>query len=235
MASTTPARRARSERTELHLLRTATWLFSERGFHGTSIRDIADTAGVAVSAMYYYAASKDELLVAVMRQALERLLDASARTLEGLDGPSERLATLIGVHVALHARNPRTAGVADHELRALARTTRRAMLAERDAYEATWVEVLREGAETGEFADRGGVDRLALLQMCTGVAQWYKPRGDVSIPELCARFADMGLALSGARRGGRPVVVGDLEIPSPDLYLPLVEIRSEPRRKPARS
>ncbi|ADB50658.1 TetR/AcrR family transcriptional regulator [Conexibacter woesei] len=226
-------RRAQSERTQLHLLQTATWLFSERGFHGTGIRDIADAAGVAVSAMYYYARSKDEVLDAVMQRGLERLDGASSEALEGVSGASERLATLISVHVALHARNPRTTSVIDQELNALPAPVRKRTLAQRDVYEARWEAVLRAGVDGGEFVERGRVGRLALLQMCTGVAHWYRPRGEMRVVELCDRFADMGLALMGARRGGEAVEVAALDLAPRERLLPLVEIPTEPRRKPS--
>ncbi|WP_214409188.1 TetR/AcrR family transcriptional regulator [Sphaerisporangium fuscum] len=226
------ARRAQSEQTEMLLLRTATWLFSERGFHGTGIRDIAEAAGVAVSAMYYYASSKDELLEAVMRRTLDVLTTSSRDTLDGLDDPADRLAALIAVHVAFHARNPRAARVADHEFRALTGETRKDVLGLRDAYEAVWESVLSEGVRAGVFEDRGKVARLALLQMVTGVAHWYRPRGELGVLELCERFADMGLALMGAAREGRPLRAGDVNLPEIELLLPRVELTIEPRRKP---
>jgi AcrR family transcriptional regulator len=228
------ARRVRSERTELELLRTGTLLFSERGFHGTGIRDIADSAGVAVSAMYYYASSKDELLEAVVSRGLDRLIESARQALEGIEGPSERLARLVGVHVALHARNPRTTVVIDHEFTALPPEAKKAVIAQRDAYEAMWEAVLREGVAAGEFVDRGAIGRLALIEMCTGVAHWFRPRGKLTIPQLCERFADMALSLLGARRSERAVTAAVLAIPPMDDLLRLVDIETEPRRGRAR-
>lgn len=228
-------RRTQSERTELQLLQTATWLFSERGFHGTGIRDIADASGLAVSAMYYYASSKDELLTAIMRLGLTRLVDGSRQALLDLSGASERLATLVGFHVAYHARNPRTTRVVDQEFRALEGKAAREIHGLRDAYEDVWSRVLEEGVAEGEFVDRGRVSRLALLQMCTGVAHWYNPRGELSVAQLCERFADMSLALVGAHREGIPTAVRDLAVPSADTFLSLVDLATEPRRSRSRA
>ncbi|MEV0202535.1 TetR/AcrR family transcriptional regulator [Nonomuraea sp. NPDC050691] len=229
----TSTRRAQSARTELGLLRTACWLFSERGFHGTGIRDISEAAGVAVSAMYYYASSKDELLEAVSRRVMDVLTTASAQTIADVDDPAERLAALMAVHVAFHARNPRAAKVADHEFQALAGPARRDIQRMRDAYEQVWADTLRAGVEAGVFKDRGTVARLAMLQMATGVAQWYRPTGELGIAELCERFADMGLALMGADRDGRPLEMRDLPRLDMDVLLERVELSIEPRRKPA--
>lgn len=226
------SRRAQSEQTELQLLRTATWLFAERGFHGTGIRDIAEAAEVAVSAMYYYASSKDELLEAVIRRTLDVLADSVGESARAVDDPAERLATLVAVHVAFHARNPRASRVADHQFQALTGRTRREVQELRDAYESLWAVTLEEGIRDGVFKGRDSVARFALLQMATGVAHWYRPRGKLSIQQLCERFADMALALMGANRDGHPIGVADVRLPDPRLVLQRVELTIEPRRKP---
>ncbi|MCW6009595.1 TetR/AcrR family transcriptional regulator [Micromonospora sp. CPCC 205371] len=225
-------RRARSEQTELNLLRAATWLFSERGFHGTGIRDIADAAGAAVSALYYYASSKDELLLAVMRRSLGMLVSGGEEAIRDRTDPAERLAALITVHVVFHARNPRAARVTDGEVRALSGKDRTDILRHRDAYEAVWTATLRAGVADGSFVDRGDVARLALLEMLNGVAHWYRPRGQLSVPQLCERFADMGLALMGASRHGRTLTAADVRLPDTQMLLDRVELAIEPRRKP---
>ncbi|WP_283134374.1 TetR/AcrR family transcriptional regulator [Rhizohabitans arisaemae] len=220
------SRRAQSEQTELHLLRTATWLFSERGFHGTGIRDIAEAAGVAVSAMYYYASSKDELLEGVMRRTLDVLVFSGQETLRDVVDPAERLAAVIASHVAFHARNPRAAKVADYEFHALTGQVRQDVLRQRDAYETVWSSILQAGVHDGTFKDRGTVARLALLQMTTGVAHWYRPKGELSIPQLCERFAEMGLALMGASLEG-------VNLPDTQLLLRRAELTIEPRERPS--
>jgi AcrR family transcriptional regulator len=228
----TTNRRVKSEQTELNLLSTATWLFSERGFHGTGIRDIADAAGVAVSAMYYYSSSKDELLEEIMRRSLTVLGESGSQAVEGVEGAPERLAMLMGSHVVFHAKNPKAAGVTDHEFNALTGKARQQILKRRDAYEALWVETLRAGIADGTFADRGPTARLALLQMTTGIAHWYKPRGSLSIAELWADFTTMALSLMGATRDGAPLTFDSLELGPLEPLVERAELSVEPRGKP---
>jgi hypothetical protein len=47
--------------------------------------------------------------------------------------------------------------------------------------------------------DQPRLARLALIEMCNGVAQWFSPKGRLSLPQVCDHFADMALALLGAR------------------------------------
>lgn len=226
------SKRVRSEQTELNLLRTSVWLFSERGFHGTGIRDIADAADVAVSAMYYYAASKDELLEKIMVRSLTVLNDAGHAAVADVDDPAERLAMLVGSHVAFHTSNPRAARVTDHEFRALSGPTKRRVLKMRDSYEKLWAETIDAGVADGTFADRGPTARLALLQMTTGIAHWYNPRGALTAADLGADFATMALALLGASRHGKPVDFASLELGAPSVLSERIDLSIEPRSKP---
>ncbi|GAA2826298.1 TetR family transcriptional regulator [Kribbella solani] len=232
--SRTPsAQQTKSEQTELKLLQTATWLFSERGFHGTSIRDIADAAEVAVSALYYYTNSKDRLLEEIMRRSLGVLTSSAEAAVDGFGEPAERLALLVGSHAVFHARNPRSAAVTDHEFTALSGKVRREILGLRDNYEALWKSVCEAGVRDGTFAERGSVARLALLQMTTGIAHWYRARGELGVPELWEQFATMSLSLMGAERDGERLTFASLELPAAELLIDRAHLPIEPRRKPS--
>jgi AcrR family transcriptional regulator len=61
-----PAPTARGENTRAKLLETAYTLFLQKGFHGTSMRDIAETAGVAVGGIYNHFKDKEEIFAAVL-------------------------------------------------------------------------------------------------------------------------------------------------------------------------
>ena len=75
---------ARRTDTRARIVTTASGLFAERGFSGTSIRDISDALGLTKAALYYHFASKDEILraivdqpIAAIRSVLEREPDLS--------------------------------------------------------------------------------------------------------------------------------------------------------------
>ncbi|WP_053204134.1 TetR family transcriptional regulator [Jiangella muralis] len=223
----TPTRQTRGKRTEQEILSAATWLLSERGFHGTGIRDIADAAQVAVSAMYYYAASKQQLLEQIMTDSLDILAASARKATADLEDPAAKLVTVIGTHVLFHTTNPRSARVTDQDFPALTGALRTRILARRDDYESVWRDIIEDGVRQGTFADRGSLARLALLQMTTGVAQWYRPRGGLTAEEVWQQFAVMSLAMLGSNR-----MVDDLEIPTAATLSALVQLSSEPRRRP---
>jgi hypothetical protein len=57
---------------------------------------------------------------------------------------------------------------------------------------------------SGEFSfGDARITRLALLEMCNGVARWYSDRGPKHPVEIAESFADLALAMVGARRDGQ--------------------------------
>lgn len=199
-------------------------LFASKGYAATGIREIGDEAGLSLSAMYYYVANKEELLLKIMRDTQERLVAAGSVVAETLPEPAVGLAGLVKLHVMTHARTPLEARVVDTEVRALGDEGRREMVALRDQYEALWNDVLSRGAQAGSFTiNNRSTARLALLEMCNGVAEWYRPEGSLGIDQLAHEFADLALALVRASRDGSPVTAGDLDLPDASWFASLAE------------
>lgn len=186
-------------------------LFAARGFAGTGIRDIADRAGLSTAALYHYMGSKDELLVAFMVESMTELIRAALSALEGAEGPAAQLSALVRTHVGFHTLDAQRSLVADDELRAVSDVAFTKVMQLRDEYERLWAETLDRGKRSDEFVfGDARITRLALLEMCNGVARWYSDRGPKGPAEIADSFADLALAMVGARMGGQPVQAADL-------------------------
>ena len=173
-------------------------LFAERGYHGTGIRQLADAAGLSSASLYHYMGTKEELLVAIMRRSLTGLLEEAARVSATTD-PGERLVALVQLHVRTHATAPEQTRVVDDEVNALSDDARAEVVALRDRYEALWQGVLEEGAARGDFqVGSPAVVRRALLEMCSGVARWWTPAGELDLDALAGEYAALALRLVGA-------------------------------------
>jgi AcrR family transcriptional regulator len=186
------------QNSEQRIVDAATHLFAIRGYSATGIRQIADEVGVTTAALYYYARTKDDLLLSVIRAGLEELLASARRAVRDAPTPDERLRRLVAVHVEFSATDPERARVIDNEFQWLAERERRAVIDLRDDYEALWKETIVDGVKGGQFRT---VDptlaRLALLEMCNGPAHWYRPDGPMTLPAIVAAFEDMALSLLG--------------------------------------
>lgn len=184
--------------TEQRVRRAAVKLFADKGFHGAGIRDLAQAAKISSASLYHYMGTKEELLASIMRECLERLLLGAREATAGVTDPRERLASLVALHVLTHALQPAETRVVDNEVHALSPAAKRRIIRLRDEYERLWAEVIDEGIANEKFdAAQPAVTRLALLEMCTGVARWYSPKGPLPLPELAAQHAKLALRMLG--------------------------------------
>src|SRR5207237_9296683 len=95
-------------------------LFTEKGYHATSMQDIAAAVGLYKGSLYHYIGSKEELLVQVFERAMGSLLvDAERITADESLTPSGQLRQLVLAHVAAVADNLDALTVYLHEFRAL--------------------------------------------------------------------------------------------------------------------
>ena len=172
--------------------RAAVKLFAGKGFHGTGIRDLAQAAKLSSASLYHYMGTKEELLAEIMRDSLGRLLEAAALVTDGVTAPAERLTALVTLHVMTHATRPEETRVVDNEVHALSPAARKIVVDLRDAYEQRWASAIDDGVAEGVFrTEHPVVTRLALLEMCNGVAKWYSPRGTLALDELAAHYAQL--------------------------------------------
>jgi AcrR family transcriptional regulator len=86
-----------AEDTRARILAVALELVSERGFSGTSIRDLAERLNLTTAAMYYHFSSKDALLDALVEPLIDGLAELSAKASSGELGEVEVLRELVTV------------------------------------------------------------------------------------------------------------------------------------------
>jgi len=185
--------------TDLLIRETAIQLFGSKGFEGTGIRELAKGVGLTPAALYHYMGSKQDLLVAIMRDGSTQLKERAVQALaDAGDDPTDRFAALVRNHVLVHCEAPLRSQVNDYEIRSLTPVNRRSIIKIRNSYEALWVEALERGIDAGLFKISDvRVCRLSLLQMCTGVANWFTDEGLLSREEVADEIVGLSLQAVG--------------------------------------
>jgi len=175
-------------------------LFRQKGYHATSMQDIAAAVGLYKGSLYHYIGSKEDLLVQVFERAMGGVLgDVERIVADGSLGPSAQLRLVVEAHVQAVAENLDALTVYLHEFRALAGESLARVRAQRERYRELVSAVVERGVRLGEFATPDvGIAALGLLGMCNWVAQWYRPGGRLSAGEIGGYFAD--LVLDGLKR-----------------------------------
>ena len=188
------AGRRRSE-----IVAAARELFSEKGYHSASMRDIAERLGLQAGTLYVHIRSKEDVLFEIVDQAADRFLEAvrQARAEAESRGasPEEALRLAMRSHLRVVAENLDTATVFFHEWKFLDDDRRALILAKRDAYESAIRDLIIQGIESGVFRP---VDPrlagLAVLSLSNWFYQWYSPAGPQSAEDIADAFADLLLA-----------------------------------------
>lgn len=170
-------------------------LFAERGYHGTSMRDLGRELGLRGSSLYSHISSKEDLLVDVVQRAAE-LFEASARhALETPGSERDRLRALIAGHIDVLLDHVDEARTFLNEARALDEGHRERVVAARDAYEQTFREVLARGAANGEFRSELDpvVTGILILSILNSVDRWYRPEGKLDRAQLVDAVLEFSL------------------------------------------
>jgi TetR/AcrR family transcriptional regulator, cholesterol catabolism regulator len=178
------------------LTRTAARLFAERGFHGTSMGDLAEAMGVRKGSLYSLTGSKQELLRETLRQgagAFHAALDAVPEDAPAVD----RIRLALKGHLHVVSEQLEVATVFTREWRYLEGSARDEFVAERRRYEERVRMLFREGVERGELrADLDvGAAALLVLSAANWAYTWLTPGRDTD--ELADRFA--AILLDGVR------------------------------------
>jgi AcrR family transcriptional regulator len=174
-------------------------LFREKGYHATSMQDIASAVGLYKGSLYHYIGSKEDLLAQVFERALGALLsEVEHIAADTASAPSVQLRRVVEAHVGAVASNLDALTVYLHEWRALAGDSLSTVRAQRERYAAVVEDIVARGVRSGDFqVPDVRLATLALLGMCNWLCQWYSPAGRLGAPEIGARFAD--LVLDGLR------------------------------------
>jgi TetR/AcrR family transcriptional regulator, cholesterol catabolism regulator len=183
------------------LTREAARLFAERGYHGTSIGDLAKALGVQKGSLYAHIESKQDLLYEAMREgaaAFHTALDAIPDDLK----VTERIRLALRAHLRVVKEQLDVATVFVREWRYLEGERAAEFLAERRRYEERFRALFREGRELGEL--RTDLDDQAAVLLVLSAANWaytWLPP-DADTDELADRF--FAILVDGVRGYSTP-------------------------------
>jgi TetR/AcrR family transcriptional regulator, cholesterol catabolism regulator len=183
---------------EAELQAIATRLFRQRGFHATSMQDLAEALGMNRGSLYHYIASKDDLLWSILDRAMGRLEDRVLPRLSADAPPLTRLTDGIAEHLRVAADHADELSLIQIELRSLGPDRRNAMIERRDAYERAWRRTISDGIAAGELRETDvRLAGIGILSVCNWFTQWFRPAGAQSVDEIGEAF--IGLLLDGLR------------------------------------
>ena len=176
------------------LVRVAARLFREKGFDGTTVRDIADAVGMRSGSPFYHFRSKQEILLAVMEEGLAAGLEATEAVLERKLPPREKFRALVRSHLStLFDEGHDFIPVLLYDWRALESGNRAKIIAVKDRFDAVWQAMVRELKAAGLLHADSRLARLLVLGAINYMATWYKRDGKLSLDEVADQTVEFFL------------------------------------------
>jgi AcrR family transcriptional regulator len=196
MSSPAPA----SRRDEL--LKLAATMFAERGLRATTVRDIADSAGILSGSLYHHFSSKEEMVDELLRGFLDWLFDRYQEIVATEPNPLERLKGLFMASFEAIADRHAQVVIYQDEAKRLTDQPRFSYVEERNKEQRKmWVDVLSQGIEEGCFRPDIDVDLIyRFIRDTTWVSvRWYQPGGPLTAEQVGRQY--LAIVLGGITRG----------------------------------
>lgn len=179
-------------------------LFNERGYTGTTVRELADAVDLTPGALYNHYASKESLLFAIVDRVHDEADAVLAETLRGVGSdPAAQLEALAAAFTAFHIARPRETRVANRDYIYLPPDERESVVRRRRRVRALFADVLREGERSGRFSfgELGSEDAvqaasMAILNMVVLVGEWFDAAGPRSAEDTAALHGRLALRIA---------------------------------------
>ena len=173
------------------LLRIAAGLFAEKGFTNTTVRDIADAAGILSGSLYHHFDSKESMVDEILRSFQERLFADYDAILASSEDARTKLEQAVRLSFDAIHENGDAVAIFQNDAAHLGASERFAYLAERNAQSrAVWMTLLEEGVRTGVLrADLDLTLTYWFIRDTVWVAvRWYRPDGGHRHTEIADQY-----------------------------------------------
>jgi AcrR family transcriptional regulator len=183
------------------LLELAATMFAERGLRATTVRDIADSAGILSGSLYHHFSSKEEMVDELLRGFLDWLFDRYQQIVATEPNPLERLKGLFMASFEAIADRHAQVVIYQDEAKRLTDQPRFAYVEERNKEQRKmWVDVLNQGIEEGYLRPDIDVDLIyRFIRDTTWVSvRWYQPGGPLTAEEVGRQY--LAIVLGGITR-----------------------------------
>lgn len=181
------SREEQREEKRLAVLRTAARMFNEKGFHATSLDEVAEALDISKPTVYYYVKSKDEILFECVRLGLEMVVQAADEVEQAGGSASEKLMAVMRKYAEIVTMDFGMCliRVGEDPLPSQSRAELRRLKARIDMQFRTLV---RDGVAEGAFAACDPkITAFGIAGTLSWIARWYDPQGPMSADDIAER------------------------------------------------
>ena len=176
------------------ILHASARIFSIKGFHATSMQDIAEAVSLQKASLYHHFASKQEILLAILDYALDVIIERLEKVAVQPLPPDQKLRQSMITYLQALAEYQDLAIVLLLEHRSLNEVMLQRHIPRRDRFERLWRDLVQEGKEAGIFhCDQPSLAGRALLGVMNWTVTWYHKDGPLPIERIADQFTQLFL------------------------------------------
>jgi len=192
----------------------ATRLFRIKGYHATTMEDIAKRVGVRKGSLYHHIRSKEDILREILTRTLDRLIVMAEQVAASDGSPAEKLRTIIVRELQLAAQYADDIAVYLGEKARLPRRFARMTNEKIDTYDRIVEGIIQDGIRLGLWdPEEPKIALLAIMGMLNWWPYWFRPNGRLSVEETANLLADYAEAIL---KGSKYTAHGEwLQVPAP--------------------
>lgn len=184
-------------------------LFAERGYRATGIREIARALELGPTSVYSHISSKQDLLRDIVVETCRAIAAEQRDAISVVDDPVEQLRRATEAHVRYVTRFQRQALVTTKEFMEVEEPALSEVLELRHLIQQTVQGLIERGRDIGALrVDEPKVASFAIIEMCEGVARWFRKSGELSESRIAHLYGDFAVRLAGGPGTGQPGASG---------------------------
>jgi AcrR family transcriptional regulator len=177
------------------IYRSAARIFHRKGYHATSINDIAAAVGLTKAGLYYYIKGKQDLLFAIMGFAMDQLDDQVIEPARQQQDPQTRLETIVTRHARLITQDSSALTILVNELEGLLPDDRSDIIGRQRDYVDFIADTLAALRDEGKVLGLDPtVGAFSLVGMILWISRWYRADGRLNGDEVVAEVTRMAIS-----------------------------------------
>ena len=176
------------------ILEAAAQIIRQKGFHATSMKDIADSVSLQKASLYHHVSNKQEILLLLLEQGLGMLTERLNKVLQTEEPADVKIRQAVLAFFEILSEHSDIVTVLLLEYRSLDSEFQTRHITSRDRYENLWRDLINDGIQSGLFrkCDPALTSR-SLLGVMNWTITWYRPTGPLSVTQITDHVVDLFL------------------------------------------
>ena len=180
--------------TRKEIIDASAQIFSQKGYHGTSMQDIAGAVNLQKASLYHHVSSKQEILFELLNRGLRLLTEEVEKSIDIACSPDENLHQAIAAYLTALTEHQDVTSVLLLEYRSLEPKYLKRHIIERDRFEQLWRNLIASGVQEKIYScDDPSMAARVLLGVMNWTVTWFRSDGPMSAGEIADQITDLYL------------------------------------------